>query len=314
MNESNVRQFMSSEARKSNGASVGIPARLMDFPLPEGRPKFPFFGGNPLASSLFAVFSGIFPPGERFFVESVRRFRDQIEDETLKAEVSGFIGQEAIHGREHEHLNEWFTAQGYDMAMPDRMIRFSLGLLEKLSPTQQIACTNFMEHFTAHLAEQWLVHEEFRSSTDPEVIKLWTWHAIEELEHKAVAFDVHAKVSKHAYLERVLAAPLVLTALIPGVAFSLFWITARQGEALNLREHRRGLKSLLGQGGFIRKVLERVPEYFDRSFHPEQQETRLLEQQWRDRLFGENGELNVHFRNRDAVKKSLGPRRDAAVH
>lgn len=68
MNEHNVRDMMQREARKTNGASVGIPARLMDFPLPEGRPKYPFFGGNALASSLFAVFSGIFPPGERFFV------------------------------------------------------------------------------------------------------------------------------------------------------------------------------------------------------------------------------------------------------
>ena len=312
MNESNVRRFMSGEAKKSSGASVGIPARLMDFPLPEGSPKYPFFDGNPLANSLFAVFSAIFPPGERFFVESARRFRDRITDETLKAEVSGFIGQEAIHGREHEHLNDWFKANGYDIAMADRQIRFSLGLLEKLSPSQQAACTAFMEHFTAHLAEQWLTHEEFRDTTDPEMIKLWTWHAIEELEHTSVVFDLHAKMSRHAYVERVLAGPLVLGALLPGIVFSLLWITAKQGEALELRAHRRGLKSLLGKGGFIRKVLERVPEFFARDFHPEQQETRALEEKWRQRLFGEQGELNPYFRNRDAVQKSTGPRRAAA--
>ena len=99
MNETQIRSFMTQEARKTNGASVGIPARLMDFPLPEHSPAFAFFGGNALASSLFAVFSAIFPPGERFFVESVRRFRDSTNDETLKAQISGFIGQEAIHGR-----------------------------------------------------------------------------------------------------------------------------------------------------------------------------------------------------------------------
>lgn len=313
MHESSVRQFMRNEARKSNGASVGIPARLMDFPLPEGSPKYPFFGGNPLANSLFAVFSAIFPPGERFFVESARRFRDRITDETLKAEVSGFIGQEAIHGREHEHLNDWFTANGYDIAMADRHIRFSLGLLERLSPSQQAACTAFMEHFTAHLAEQWLTHEEFRSTTDPEVIKLWTWHAIEELEHKSVVFDLHARMSEHPYRERVLAAPLVLGALLPGIAFSWLWITAKQGEALNFRAHRRGLKSLLGRGGFIRRVLVRVPEFFARDFHPGQQETRALEEAWRRRLFGEAGELNAYFRNRDAVQKATGPRR-VAMH
>ncbi len=304
MNENDVRAMMSREARKTNGASVGIPARLMDFPLPEGKPKYPFFNGNPLACSLFAVFSGIFPPGERFFVESVRRFRDQVEDDVLKAQVSGFIGQEAIHGREHEHLNEWFVANGYDIAMADRMIRFSLGLLEKLPPSQQIACTNFMEHFTAHLAEQWLTHTEFRNSTDPDMIKLWSWHALEELEHKSVAFDVHAKVSSQAYRERLLAAPLTLGALLPGIVFSLVWITAQHPERGDWRAHRRGLRSLLGKGGFIRKVLERVPDYLARDFHPDQQATRSLELEWRERLFGEDGELNAYFSNREKVEKT----------
>lgn len=314
MKEERVRRMMAGESRRLNGAGVGIPARLMDFPLPEGRSKYPFFGGNPLANALFAVFSAIFPPGERFFVESVRRFRDRIGDETLQAEVSGFIGQEAIHGREHEHLNEWFCANGYDIAMADRMIRVSLGMLERLPASQQAACTSFMEHVTAHLAEQWLTHEEFRSTTDPEMIRLWTWHAIEELEHKSVVFDVHAQISRHPWIERVLAAPLVLGALLPGIAFSWVWITYRQGEALNVREHRRGLKALLGRGGFIRKVLVRMPEYFHRDFHPERQDTRALEQQWRERLFGEDGELNDVFTNRDAVTKASGPRRSVSAH
>lgn len=304
MNETQIRSFMTQEARKTNGASVGIPARLMDFPLPEHSPAFAFFGGNALASSLFAVFSAIFPPGERFFVESVRRFRDSADDETLKAQISGFIGQEAIHGREHEHLNDWFRAKGFDMAMPDRLIRFSLGLLEHLPPSQQLACTSFMEHFTAHLAEQWLTHEEFLATTDPQMQKLWFWHAIEELEHKSVAFDVHARVSASPYRERVLAGPLVLGALLPGIAFSLLWLVVKQGEVREWREHRRGFKALLGRNGFISQVLARVPEYFARDFHPSQQETRLLEQQWRERLFGGQGELNAYFRNREAVQKA----------
>ncbi|RZU38571.1 hypothetical protein EV700_2506 [Fluviicoccus keumensis] len=304
MHEQTVREMMSREARKTNGASVGIPARLMDFPLPEGRPRFPFFGGNALASSLFAVFSAIFPPGERFFVESVRRFRDTITDETLKAQISGFIGQEAIHGREHEHLNTWLAAQGYDIALADRHIRFSLGLLERLPPSQQLACTAFMEHFTAHLAEQWLTHAEFRTSTDAEVLKLWSWHAIEELEHKSVAFDVHARVSPAAYRERVLAGPLVLGALLPGIAFSWGAILVKQGEALSLREHRRGLKALLGKNGFVTRVLAHVPDWFARDFHPDQQQTDAVEREWRERLFGAQGELNAHFRNREAVLKA----------
>jgi predicted metal-dependent hydrolase len=304
MNEDQIRNFMTHEARKTNGASVGIPARLMDFPLPEGSRRFPFFGGNALSSSLFAVFSTIFPPGERFFVESVRRFRDAPQDPVTQAQISGFIGQEAIHGREHEHLNEWFRAQGYDLDMPDRMIRFSLGLLEKLSPSQQLACTSFMEHFTAHLAEQWLTHEEFRRTTDPQMIKLWYWHAIEELEHKSVAFDLHAQISASPYRERMLAVPLVAAALVPGILISWLWLVAKHGELLSMRENRRGLTSLLGRNGFIRNVLVRAPDYLGRDFHPSHQETQALEREWREKLFGGQGELNAYFRNREAVQKA----------
>lgn len=85
--------------RALTGAQVGIPPRHIDFRFSTEEQRYFFFDKNPLASLLFVVFSGIFPPGERFFMESVRAFRDRIEDPVLKAQVSGFMGQEALHGR-----------------------------------------------------------------------------------------------------------------------------------------------------------------------------------------------------------------------
>lgn len=306
MNEDNTRQFMSREARKAKGASVGIPARLMKFPLPIGKPKYLFFNGNPTCNGLFAVFSAIFPPGERFFVESARHFRDQITGEKLKAQVSGFIGQEAIHGREHEHLNIWFKEQGYDIDMADRMIRFSLGLLEKLPPSQQAACTSFMEHVTAHLAEQWLTHKEFRSSTDADMLKLWSWHALEEMEHKSVVFDLHEQVSDNPHRERVLAMFYVVAALLPGILFSWAWILAKQGELLNLRSHRVAIRALFGKDGFLTQTLLPVPAFLKKDFHPDKHPTQAVEQEWRTLLFGENGLLNDYFTNREAVARAVG--------
>jgi uncharacterized protein len=286
------------------GAAVGIPMRQMEFPLPEGKHRFSFYRNNALASSLFAVFSGIFPPGERFFVRSVRRYRGQVHDEMLREQIAGFVGQEAMHGREHERLNEWFRAQGYDMDMPERTIHFGLGLLAKLPPSQQLACTTFMEHFTAHLAEQWLTNERFRREADPDVLHLWSWHGLEELEHKAVAFDVHARVSANPYLERVVAGPLVVAALLPGILFSLGWLVAKQGEGRNLTEHRRGIAALLGRRGFIARVLLRMPEYLAPRFHPNRQDTRALEHEWRDRLLGPRGVARDRFRNRSEVEEA----------
>lgn len=292
-----ARTTLSPSPRRLGGESVGIPPRQMEFIRPAGAARHPFFNGNVLASSMFVVFSGIFPPGERFFMESVRHFRDRIDDPVLKARVSGFMGQEALHGREHERLNAFFAARGIDVAMPERMIRISLGLLELLPARQQLACTALMEHFTAFLAEQWLTDDRFQKTSDAEMLKLWYWHALEELEHKSVAYDVFDTVGG-TQRERQLAVPLVAAALLPGIAFSWAWLVARDGERFNLREHRRGLRELFGEKGFISSILPKMPDFLRRNFHPDHHDTRALEQAWRERLFGEDGELLAEFRNR----------------
>lgn len=115
------------------------------------------------------------------FVESVRHFRDRVSDPELKAAISGFIGQEAIHSREHARLNEYLLERGIDTKTPEKAVKFGLSLLERLPPKQQLACTTLMEHFTALLAEQLLTDEDFTSKFDPEFLPMWQWHALEEL-------------------------------------------------------------------------------------------------------------------------------------
>ena len=47
------------------------------------------------------------------------------------------------------------------------------------------------EHFTAVLATGMLTHPEWLAGTSAELALLWRWHAVEESEHKAVAFDLY---------------------------------------------------------------------------------------------------------------------------
>ena len=52
-----------------------------------------------------------------------------------------------------------------------------------------------MEHFTATLAELVLTNEEIRDLMGDDAVRdLFVWHALEESEHKAVAFDVYKAV------------------------------------------------------------------------------------------------------------------------
>src|SRR3954447_22050810 len=76
-------------------------------------PKHFAADGDLILSHVAASLSAVFPDGEDFFVRSVRRFRDQITDPALKRQVAGFIGQEALHGREHRALNGRLDELGY---------------------------------------------------------------------------------------------------------------------------------------------------------------------------------------------------------
>ena len=281
-----------------NGASVGIPPRHIDFNFPQSIPTY-FYAGNATATTFFAMLSGFFPPGERYFMDSVRHFRSHVTDKAQRAAVSGFMGQEAIHGREHDRLNELLAERGFDMGTPDRFVKLGLKVLEMLPPSTKLAATTFMEHFTALLAEQLLEDKDFQGSADPEMIKIWQWHALEELEHKSVAYDVYELVGNR-HSERVAAAAASLVVLLPMLGVTWAWMLARDGKLGNIRDNAKGLNMLFGRKGFVSKILPRLPEFTQRHFHPGNHDTRHLEQTWRERLFAEGGELFDVYKNRVA--------------
>jgi hypothetical protein len=83
----------------------------------------------------------------------------------------------------------------------------ALWLLDRPPVRQRMVCTAFMEHFTAVLAEE-LPREDgdFRENIHPELADLWLWHALEELEHKSVTYQVYELIGNRR-IERLLAEP-----------------------------------------------------------------------------------------------------------
>ena len=54
-------------------------------------------GGSAFRTAWFNAMSMLFPLGEKFFIDSVRVYEDQIDDPRLLKEIIAFQGQEAIH-------------------------------------------------------------------------------------------------------------------------------------------------------------------------------------------------------------------------
>jgi len=271
-----------------------VKTRRISFEYPADQlPRHYTREGDLVMSHVVAVLSSLFPEGEDFFVRTVRNYRDEITDPELKRQVAGFIGQEAIHGREHRTLNDRLAQLGYPTRFIDRCTHHGLGLLEKVLPKRgQLAVTAALEHYTATLAEVLLTDPEARAAFDSdEVRSLLLWHALEENEHKSVAYDVYEHVSGNSFVRiTVMRATTVgfLLACIAGTTLSLALDPAARRHP---RRVWRSLKGLRTSPWLTRDVARQIRSYNAKGFHPDQHDTTELVERWRQELFGADGTL-----------------------
>lgn len=280
----------------AKAGSKQIPPRQLDFGFDAANAKRYFYADDPFMSAFWLTMSTLFPAGEDFFIASVRHYRDQIDDPVLRSQIAGFIGQEAMHKKEHMAWNAMARQLGYPTRTLEKILGGVLGSLQRFTPkTFQLATTVCLEHYTAITAEQLLRDPSQQAEVDPEVLKLWLWHALEENEHKAVAFDVYQQVSGN-YLLR--AGAMIPTTFIYFMVITGFQITllASDGQLLNIRGHVRGLKTLFGRNGLFTRLKTPYLDFYRRDFHPQQHDTVALLEQWREQLFGASGLLLKHYK------------------
>jgi len=82
-----------------------VPREHLDFGLDGDIPKY-WMGNDPFKTRFFDAMSTLFPMGEKFFITSVREFRDQVTSPQLQQEVKDFTRQEAQHSLVHRQYNE----------------------------------------------------------------------------------------------------------------------------------------------------------------------------------------------------------------
>jgi uncharacterized protein len=245
-----------------------------------------------ILSHLAAALSGSFPDGEDFFVASARHYRDQITDPELRHQVNGFIGQESIHGRVHRSFNGRLAALGYHTQASERRVKRVLGRVQKhVSPERQLAITASLEHFTATLAALLLSSEEARDLLGhPASRDIFLWHALEEAEHKSVAFDVYRSVGGSEKVRvrsmRMARRNLVVNMGLQVVVGVLLDPASRRRGAL-----RQSIWRFRRSPLWDRALWDKLRDYDRPDFHPNDHDTDALVAEWSERLFGENGEL-----------------------
>lgn len=289
-------------AQTSNPAR-DVPTRRISFEESlRDLPKYFAEDGDIVGSHLIASLSSVFPDGEDFFVRSVRHYRDQITDPALKRQVSGFIGQEAIHGREHRDFNTRLDELGYPTKKIERFTKKGLALRERIAPpSSNLAATAALEHFTATLAESILGDQRTRDMIGDETVKgLFLWHALEESEHKAVAFDVYKAVGGTERM-RVWTMRLIRWSFVIGLALQvLVSVLADPDARRRPLKVASGIRKLWRSPLISRETWRTLKEYDAPDFHPDDRDTDELVTRWRAELFGDAGTLNDKLANRAA--------------
>jgi predicted metal-dependent hydrolase len=274
--------------------SEAVPMRAPDFDAwLTGLPVHFAADGDIVMSHILAVLSGVFPDGEDYFVRSVASVRDRITDPRLQRDVDGFIGQEEMHGREHRALNERLAELGYPTRAIGAYARWLFRTRERLASLRlHLGFTAALEHYTATLAEMLLSDEDARNEIGHEGVRsLLLWHALEESEHKAVAFDVFRSVGG---TERMRMATMWLTHLTFVLETSLWTAISLSKDPVARRHPLRVMKSVwrLRRSPFARPTAVRqLLQYTRRGFHPNQRDTTELISMWREKLFGRDGDL-----------------------
>lgn len=246
----------------------------------------------------------VFPEGEKFFVRSVRHYQKQLNDENLKKDVIAFCGQEGIHAREHQRFWEIMEQQGLEpqkyadflkttafsgkYSFENNLKRicniFQKGLGEKMS----LSLTTALEHYTAILANA-LFHEPIANSDniEPKMLELLHWHASEEIEHKAVCFDVLKEVDDSYYVRvsgMVLATILLWSYL--GMGHIYFIAKDKDKSIIKMPFEILMLTKSVVFGEIGKGLSAHLLDYFKKDFHPNQIDDRhLIEAFFKDKTY-----------------------------
>ncbi|MFL6673920.1 MAG: metal-dependent hydrolase [Massilia sp.] len=257
-----------------------LTVRKLEIDLSDGFGRH-WLGGDAYRTQLFNALSMTFPVGEQMFIDSVRAVPpEQLADPGLRADVKDFIGQEASHRFVHIQYNAQLARQGLDFTLGPSILR-RVEHIYKLPLHARLAITCALEHYTAILADGALLHPEWLGDAEPAMRTLWSWHAVEETEHKAVAFDAYLAAGGK-YWPRVLWYLQVS---------SIFWTDTFRQTVHNLRNdgqlYKAGTwisaaRTWFGRRGMAWHILPQALRYLSPSFHPWQHDNRRLVSMWLD--------------------------------
>ncbi len=244
-----------------------------------------FYNKNPCISAMWVGLSTSFPQGEVEFIRSTRAFESQITDQKLLDDVAKFAHQEAHHALQHRQINRKFQSVGYEVEKLEQFLKHATAQrAAKSSPEKRLARTVVLEHVTAVMAHYALAQEQKMAPFPESLRALFQWHAIEEIEHKSVAFDVY----QHCVADRGMLMRqyyrFVFFEFPLGIFMGTRFLLKQMGCKVTWAHRRELWHYLFNESGLISSVKSLYWMFRKPGFHPWDQDDSDLINAWKRRL------------------------------
>ncbi|HYH21984.1 MAG TPA: metal-dependent hydrolase [Azospirillum sp.] len=225
-----------------------------------------WLGGDAFRTQVFNALSMMFPVGEQYFIDSVREGLPFVQDPELREDARRFIAQEATHSSLHRAFNDRLAQRGLRNRV-EPIIRWRIRVTERMGVRHKLAVTMAYEHFTATFGDVVLRYPEWLAGASEPMRALWLWHAVEECEHRAIAFDVH-RAAGGGYAGRIGWYLYVTLLFAIDTTIQTVSNLHRSGTLFRPATWGQGLRFLFGRGGLVHRTLPAWLAYFRPGFTP----------------------------------------------
>lgn len=255
---------------------MAIMPRAINFKLTNHYPRY-WNNDSPVQTYHMNVLAAYLPYGEKFFIHCVKDFASQIQEHKLKQDIKDFLKQEAYHGREHTRLFRSTIAPHYPKLNVSQYKFWLTGSIALLAGKKfRLAMAAAGEHYTAVVASGYLQYPECFAKMPKDIAAVWKWHAIEELEHKTVIFDMLKPVGI-GYSMRIMAFWLMTIIQVSSYIRPFFHMAKYDKQLRSLDFYRSIIQACRRIRG---DSMKKYWAYLKPSFHPTQQDTSHLIHHW----------------------------------
>jgi hypothetical protein len=257
--------------------SISIKSREFDVDLSGDIPRY-WNNNDPIKTHFLNSFSVVLPEFEKFFIAAVFRARAKINDKKMQEDIKNFCTQEGAHARIHRKYNQLLSNQGYaNIWKYEKYLGEFLGYMQKrLSLNALLAITAGGEHITSFMGHDFLAHpEKWSRNSHATMNAIWRWHAIEEIEHKAVCYDTFEYLCGKRWL-RIMALILINVPTVIFVTLIQISLLKKDGLLLQPKTWKNYFLFMFGAQGFMWSVCREYLKYFQKDFHPWQNDDHGL--------------------------------------